>query len=109
MEKFVFWFSFTLFFHGFKDAGIVKDISLFGINWELTGKNARFDQSSPEQNDHLALLIVKKILWSTKIGRGWSRTPVFPVIGSKVVKNLRIPSHRERSHFLFAKKISIRF
>ena len=36
------------------------------------GKNARFDQSSPEHNDHLTLLIVKKILWSTKIGRGWS-------------------------------------
>jgi hypothetical protein len=24
------------------------------------------------------LLIVKKILWSTKIGRGWSGTLVFP-------------------------------
>jgi hypothetical protein len=47
------------------------------------GKNARFDQSSPEQNDHLTLLIVKKILWSTKIGRGWSRTPVFQALPSQ--------------------------
>jgi len=44
----------------------------------MTGKTGVLDQSSPEQNDHLTLLIVKKILWSAKIGRGWSRTPVFP-------------------------------
>jgi hypothetical protein len=41
-------------------------------------KNARLAQSSPEQSDPLTWLIVKLILWSTKIGRGWSRTPVFP-------------------------------
>lgn len=27
------------------------------------GKNARYDQSSPEQSDHLILLIIKKIWW----------------------------------------------
>ena len=36
MYKSVFWFSSTLFFHGSKDAGIVQDISLHGINWKLT-------------------------------------------------------------------------
>ena len=48
--------------------------SFLGFN----GKNARLDQSSPEQSDHLTLLIVKIILRSTKISRGWSRTSVFP-------------------------------
>jgi hypothetical protein len=34
--------------------------------------------SSPDRSNHLTLLIVKKILWSTTIGKGWSRTSVFP-------------------------------
>jgi hypothetical protein len=55
------------------------------LDWFI-GKNARFDQSSPEQSDHLTLLIVKKILWSTKIGRGWSGTPVFPTMDEPLQK-----------------------
>jgi len=44
------------------------------------GPAGHFDQSSPEQSDHLSLLIDKKMWWSTKIGRGWSGTPIFPMI-----------------------------
>jgi hypothetical protein len=33
---------------------------------ESGGKNARMNQHSPEKPDHLTLLIVKKILWSSK-------------------------------------------
>jgi hypothetical protein len=51
----------------------------------LCGKNAHFDQPPPEQNEHLTLLNVKKILWSAKIGRGWSGTQVFPESKLKVI------------------------
>jgi hypothetical protein len=47
---------------------------------DQAGKYPRFGQSSPEHYDHLALLISKKILWSTEIGRGWSGTLAFPAI-----------------------------
>jgi hypothetical protein len=42
------------------------------------GDNIHFDQSSPEQFDHLFLLTAMKIWWSAKIGRGWSGIPIFP-------------------------------
>ena len=35
-------------------------------------ENARFDQSSPKQPDHLIPLILKRVEWSTKIVGGWS-------------------------------------
>jgi hypothetical protein len=34
------------------------------------GKNSLFDQPSPENQNHLNLVIVNSIRWSTKIGRG---------------------------------------
>jgi hypothetical protein len=40
------------------------------IHWYSGEKNTRFDKSSPEQSDHLKLLISNKILWSLKIGSG---------------------------------------
>jgi len=43
------------------------------------GKSTCSNQSSPEQPDHLTSQILKMLGWLTKIGRGWSRAPVFPV------------------------------
>ena len=39
-----------------------------GNNIYYCGKNTCFDQSSPEQPDHLILLIDYKVKWSTKTG-----------------------------------------
>jgi hypothetical protein len=51
---------------------------LFSGSGVKDGKNAYSDQSWLEQSDDLTLLIVKKILWSTKNGRGWLGTAVSP-------------------------------
>jgi hypothetical protein len=42
------------------------------------GKNVLFDQSSPEQSDHLNLLIVNRLKWVTEIGGEWSITTACP-------------------------------
>ena len=45
----------------------------------IGGKNACFDQPSPEQADHLILLIENKVKWSTKTGGRWSDDPFCPI------------------------------
>jgi hypothetical protein len=78
MDKSVFWFSSALFFHGSKYAGIIQDISLRGINWELTGKNALFDQSSPVYSDHATAFTINSLMWSTKTVERWTDAPASP-------------------------------
>jgi hypothetical protein len=45
-------------------------------------KTLAFDLSSPEQSDHLTLLIVEQIWRLTITGRGWSTTKIFPQKGT---------------------------
>ena len=42
------------------------------------GRNAGFDQPSPERLDYLILLIANMVMWSIKIGRRWSQAPFYP-------------------------------
>ena len=46
----------------------------------LFGKNIRFDKHSPEKHDHINLLIVNKLRWSTKTGGRWSDDPFCPAM-----------------------------
>ena len=51
------------------------------------GKNSYIDLPSPEPPYHLICQIVNGIRWSNKIGRGWSRIPIFPLKDNYSRKN----------------------
>ena len=52
----------------------------YQVNRKRIGRNAGFDQPSPEQPEHLTLLIANMVKWSIKIGRRWSLMPAYPLL-----------------------------